>query len=318
MAKKKSDKRTFFDNVRDDHRARLARLSERRGVSQIKSLYDEAIAELERKLRKLGSAKDTFTAHQMRMLLAQAQDGQARIVRRMADGLSDATRDAQVDSLQSLLDDVHRLEKRFSGADVELPLDEAGRFRGVIDGRRQSLLRSHEESLSAYGGDVVMRIEDELSLSLATGESFAEAVERVQTVTETEWWKAERIVRTELMSASNSAQYDGMKALTEEIDDMFVRWEERVNDITYEPFDERVGADSIALHGQVIRPGEVFRFPNSMPDGTSIPPEAEAFIGESWAFPPNRPNDRATISPVRPSWGIPGWRWVNGRRVAWP
>jgi len=312
---KPSKNQAFFDVVRADQRRRVERLTERRSVERMKKLYDEASAELEKKLKKIGAASDSFTAHQHRQLLVQVRDGQAQIAARLVNGLNDATRDISVDALQALLDDVHRLEKKFSGADLSLPLDEAGVFRGVVNRERASMLRAHETSFANYGASVVTKIEDELSLSLVTGESFGEAVDRVAKVAETEWWQAERVVRTESIFAINSTQHAGIVEVASDLGDMYIRWVEHVDDSSFMPLDDRVGEDSIAMHGQVVLPGSMFVFPSTMPDGSPVPKECDRYVGESIAFPPLRPNDRATISPWRPHWGIPAWRLVGGRRV---
>jgi hypothetical protein len=69
-----------------------------------------------------------------------------------------------------------------------------------------------------------------------------------------------------------------------------------------------VADDSLALHGQVAHPGGYFTMP--------IDPDVEErFWGKRWMFPPNRPNDRAVLSPWRPGWGIPAWEFKGGRRV---
>ncbi|MEE9592236.1 MAG: hypothetical protein V3W28_01495, partial [Thermoplasmata archaeon] len=133
-----------------------------------------------------------------------------------------------------------------------------------------------------------------------------------------EWWQAERIARTEALWAANATHADGMRESARTLPDMMMRWTEYVDDATYRPLDDRVDDDSIALHGQVAPVGGVFRFPLSMPTGAPIPRRLQRFIGKSWAHPPNRPNDRSSLSPVRPHWGVSGWQWVNGRRVAWP
>ena len=37
--------------------------------------------------------------------------------------------------------------------------------------------------------------------------------------------------------------------------------------------------------------------------------------GKQFRFPPNRPNDRATLIPWRPEWGLPGYFYQAGRRI---
>lgn len=303
----------IYKDTLDAGRRLLARVA-RRGVAQVKRLYDEAQAEMIKKLAKAARSGAKFTQQQQAIYLVQLRQGEALLARRMAGELGDITLDAQVDSLRGLIKDMTELEKAFTGADVQLPIEEASRFRGIISGRRESMLREHETSLANYTGDVVTKMEDQLSLSLMTGETGIQAIDRVMDVADTEWWQAERIVRTETAWASNATQYDGIVAATEDLPDMMMRWNEYVSD-DGKPLDDRVADDSIAMHGQVAGPGGTFYFPSYMPDGAPIPKNSQHLLGQSWSFPPNRPNDRSTLSPWSPRWGVPGWKWEGGARV---
>lgn len=294
----------------DEHRRRLGRLAERRGVGRIKSFYDRAQEDVARKLSRT-AGKGTFTAFVHRQTLAQLRQGQVQIARHMAGELGDLSEEAQVESLRGLSSTLGRLEQKFTGTRPVLPIDEAARFAGVIDKRRSSLLRMHDVSMANYGGALVGEMEEQLGLSLLEEETTMEAIDRVMGVAENEWWQAERIVRSETAWAYNSAHADGLEEASEELPDLMMRWSEHVDDETFEPLDKRVGVDSIALHGQLAEPGGVFTMPAETPDGE---PVSESLVGQSWAFPPNRPNDRAVIQPWRPGWGIPGWIYRGGER----
>jgi len=304
----------MISQVLNEHRRRLARLAERRGVAQLKHLYDRARAELESKLARASRGVDTFTVHQLRVFSAEIRQGQMLLAKHMTGELGDISLEAQTEALRGLSRDITRLEKHYSGADITLPIDEAARFQGVINGRRESLLRAHETSMARYTANVVTEMEDQLSLSLVEGEAPSATIARVMDASETTWYQAECIARTETAFAFNAASADGMRELAVDLGDLMMRWVEYVSD-DGQPLDKRVGEDSIAMHGQVVKPGENFVFPHTMPDGSAVPDELEHFIGESWAFPPNRPNDRSTISPWRAHWGIPAWQWRNGQRV---
>jgi hypothetical protein len=290
------------------HRQRLVRLAEGRGVSRLKRLYDRAQDELEVKLRRVPAGrKDEFTAHQHRVMLAQARQGQMVIARAMAGESVELSREAQVESLRGLGGWIGRMEKEYVGAAPTLPIDEAARFWGVIDKRRTSLIRAHEASMASYGARVTKSIEEGLGLSLATGETTEQAVDRVRAAANNEWWQAERIVRTEQAWAFNATAADGIAEIAEDVEDLYMRWTEHVTD-EGEPMDDRVGEDSVVMHGQVARPGGLF----TMPRDERV---SESMWGERWSFPPNRPNDRATLLAWRPSWGGLAWELRRGRRV---
>lgn len=298
-----------------EHRRRLERLSQLGSVNELKDLFDAAQAELERKLMVLArKSGNKFTAHSYRMLLAQVRQSQLLLARQLVGGLDEVTRTAQVEGLRSLIQDINKLETHFTGAEVPLPIEEAGRFRGVIDGRRESLLRGSEKSVAKYTSKLVTQMEDDISLAMMTGDDMASAVGRVMNTAQNQWWQAERIVRTEVIGAYNAAQHDGIMETQSQIPDIMMRWTENVDDLSYTPLDDRVSEDSIAMHGQVAPAGGFFYFPNTMPGGGPLTPDIARFTGQSWTFPPMRPNDRAALMPWRSHWGIPAWKW-QGMRV---
>lgn len=301
----------------DEHRRRLDRLATRRAVAPLKKLYDSAVTDLVAKLRRLRGQKDTFSAFQRRALLAQVRAGQITLARRLAGELGDVSEEAQTEALQGLSRDLNRLEREFTGATVPLAIDEASRFAGIVDKRRTSLLKMHATSMARYGANTVGKVEEQLALSMVQSENTGEAIDRVEETIDGQWWQAERIVRTETAWAYNATHYDGIRDAARELGDLRMRWTEYVNDTTYAPLDDRVGVDSIAMHGQVAAVGSEFvmppRAPHADADGNTAVPQS--LVGMRWAFPPNRPNDRSVILPWRPHWGIPGWEYRGGRRV---
>lgn len=302
---------TEHRKVLDLHRQRLVRLVEHRGVRRLKSLYDRAQDELATKIKRtVPGRKDRFEAHQHRVVLAQLRQGQAVISAHLAGESGDISREVQVESLRGLSSSIGRLERAYRGAAVDLPIEEAARFWGVIDRRRTSLLRAHETSMAHYGARLVGKMEEHLALSLAQGETTEDAIDRVLDTTSgtagVEWWKAEQIVRTEWSWAYNATHADGIAEVAKDVDDIYSRWVEHVTDDGV-PLDARVGADSIVLHGQVTRPGELFTMPNDARVSTKL-------WGKQWAFPPDRPNDRAVIAAWRPHWGGLAYEMRAGRR----
>lgn len=294
------------------HRARLDRLLDRRGLAPMKRLYDEAAAGMDRRLRQtIGRLPGSFTEHQQRLALAQLKQGQALISKRLAGELGDLTLEAQKEALRGLSAGLTKLERVFTGAEITLPVDEAARFAGVIDQRRTSLLKMHSESMGRYGARVVTDMEGALSASLIMGETPNAAIDRIQEVMEGEWYQAERIVRTETAWAHNATTRDGLEDAAEELPDLRMQWNEQVDEAG-NPLDDRVGLDSLAMHGQVADVDGEFTMPPKTRDGQAV---SSGLVGESWAFPPNRPNDRAIVVPWRKEWGVPGWEFKGGRRV---
>lgn len=308
--------RRGYEKVLSAHRNKLARIAEQRGVNRVHAMYSRAQEEMTAKIRRLApDRRGSFTAYHHKLVLGQIKQGQAVIAKKMAGELGDISRDAQIEALRGVSQDLTALESLYSGVDVVLPIDEASIFWGIIDERAPSLLAMHDVSMNRYGARLVGEMQDELALSLAEGETVDQAIDRILDVADLQWWQGERIVRTETSRAFNLSAADGYEEAAQELPDLQMRWCEHVAD-DGQPLDERVGVDSIAMHGQITDPGGVFVMPPMTPDGRLVSP---SLIGQAWECPPNRPNDRSVISAWRPGWGIPAWRWegdaVGGRRV---
>lgn len=107
----------------------------------------------------------------------------------------------------------------------------------------------------------------------------------------------------------NLAQAAALQAIPSEPGELiWGRWTERIDDASGIPLDKRVAQDSFVLHGQVARPGGTFTMP-------ADPRAPTRMVGQSWAHPPNRPNDRSVYVPWRRAWGVPGWVYQGGRRI---
>lgn len=300
-----------FDQAVKLHRAALDRLLDKRSLPSLQKFYEGAQAELARKLNRLYRAgrQDTMTALQLRQMLEQVKLAQKDIAQELAAGLRPVAKEAQREGVRQVARTFVDLEKHYTGATITVPLEEAATFAGLVEGRAPSLIRSIDTSFARYGATVTQQIEKELALSLATGDTQAEAINRIERAANIEWWRAERIVRTELSMSYNSGHVASTQLLGDEFDDVWNRWCEYVDDTTGRPLDNRVAIDSIVLHGQVARPGKPF----VMPPDERVP---ATLWGKTFLNGPNRPNDRSVTMPWRPHWGTPAWEWRDGRKVS--
>jgi len=302
------------------HRNRLERVAVGGALGPLKKVYEDAQAALVSRVAKAVKAKrgDTFTVHQQRQALVQLREGQRLITQRLAGKMGPLSVKASEASLKGLAGDVARLSKHFTGSELTLPVEEASVFAGVIQRRAPSMLRQHATSMARYGVNIVQKVEQGLAVTLLKGESSSEAMDGVAELIDGEWWQGERIVRTEMAYAFNATHADGMVESAAALPSLRMRWEEHC-DNDGEPLDDRVAVDSLAMHGQVTIPGGSFTMPPTSPvatpgkkGGTIVP---AALVGLSWEFPPNRPNDRAVLSPWMEDWGVPGWLWAGGKRL---
>ncbi len=317
VARDRKPSPVFYEQVSREHLRALERVAERGSAARLKKLYESALAELERSSRALFRShdlRDTFTAHQRRVVIAQLRAGIRALSIRMGEELAAHAREAATEGASTTVRNIHQLEAHYTGTTPVLPVEEASRFVGAYGPGRRSLLRDASmhgglrisTSMARYGAYLVTGFEQDMAQSLIRGETLDGAIDRIQTRGDLEWYAAERIARTESAHAFNQSANDSIEVAREVLPDITNRWCEHISDITGAPFDNRVAADSVAMHGQIANRG-LFTMPPS-----------ERVDSKRWnlkfAFPPNRPNDRAVVAPWRPHWGIPAWRW-EGRRV---
>lgn len=296
-----------------DQQRKIDRLVQARGVAPVRSIYADILRQLEGAVDEL---PETYSATVRAGMLAQVRAGMVRFISQGATALDAATADAMATASRDAFQLLATMEHQFTGAVLPLPIGQIARLRGLKEAPA-SLLRAHQRSLSRYGAHVVTRAEEELAASLALGESTHQAMDRLDGMVDGEWYRAERIVRTEYAHAYNGEHRETYDAASEEFDgDLWSQWSEHVS-ADGSPLDDRVAVDSLAMHGQVARPGELFTQPptSPAPDAKGRTDVPAGLVGQSWEFPPNRPNDRSVLIPWRPHWEIPGWVWRDGRRM---
>ncbi len=239
-----------------------------------------------------GLEEDTFTVTQLRTMLAQVREVTIDLTHKMQStilkhGLK-AGRRATHHSIRYL----KSAQKAFA-LSQPLALHEASMFHHTKHKTRKSLLRriagdrthpGHLGILRRYGVETIRDFETELRVGLITKKSHHQMVHALRKKSHflrgkpAHW--AHRIVRTELMGAYNRGHHETIRAANEQLGDMVK--------ILSATFDDRTGADSYAVHGQIRRPDEMF----------------ESWFGP-YEAPPNRPNDREIVVGHRISWPIP-------------
>jgi hypothetical protein len=292
------------------HRRRVQRVVDQGSVRPLRQLYEDSILRTQRALErqiKLGRGT-SYTAQHHRIMLAQLRVGVRELTDQIGASVALKAREAQVESLRTLVSNIQQADQLAVGMAPTMPLEEAAVFYGVLQGVDPSLSRAYQTTMQTYGTQTINRVELELGAMLASGVSSYDAVGNVTAIIQGERWRAERIVRTEVMHAYNAAHERGLVEASRTIPMLYSRWTENIDDMTGRAYDNRVAADSFALHGQLSRPGGMF----TMPPANLVSPK---LWGTQFMFPPNRPNDRATVLPWRPEWGLPGYFYQAGRRI---
>ena len=287
---------SVIDQVVRLHRAQLAGIVELGGVRKTMALYEQARSEIEAKLAVLRRAGEgmTFSAQHMRMILLQINDGLRSFRQDFGPELSKQSRTAADLARHHLVTAIRKLEKRYSGIEPVLQVEEASVFSGLYKGIEPSLLNRHRTLMSAYSLPTIERVKRQLALSLIQGENLDHVIDRVAGaggIVDAERWRAARIARTEMSYAYGQTSQRCMVETAKEIPDLCKR--------LAATFDNRTGADSIALNGQVQPVSAPFVWMKKTKSGVER---------VEYMAPPNRPNDRECVVPWRAAYPEPSAR----------
>lgn len=273
----------------------------RRLLRVLKASRDELAA----RLQNQPAGKGAFTATRLQLTLKQVEDVTKRLTKRLRSELVDQAEDTAEDAAQHVVDYMTRADRAFRGISSQgLRLKEASLFDRAIAGARSSMLRrllstgtpaAAPEDMSAphpakqgvlerYGVETVGSFEGVLQRAMVTGASWAEVRDGLVSESpflqgQPRFW-AERIARTETLSAHNRSSWESIRAADDQLGDMCK--------ILSAVFDDRTGWDSYQVHGQIRLPDQAFEWE-----------------GGAYQAPPNRPNDREVVVPHRIAWPIP-------------
>jgi hypothetical protein len=183
-----------------------------------------------------------------------------------------------------------------------------GEHRGRVEEQRAQSIASAVAAVDASLQELLARKVAALSTAQPEEGGAQDLVTDLHDALEGQWWRVERVANTETAHAFNLAQAVALAALSRAVPGLMQRWTEKI-DLDGNPLDDKVADDSMELHAQLAPLGGKF----IMPPNTRV---WEGMIGKTWYHPPNRPNDRAVLTPWAPGWGIPGWVWT-GRTRRW-
>lgn len=301
--------RRYLAILREQQR-RLEALANSQGAVPLRRNYDALIDDI---TKVSGSGK--VDAAGQREILARTRQAMTKFIRIGSGVLDSAAAHIVTATAGQAFNVVAALEKDRTGR--SLVVSDRGRDAIASAGPKPStLIGAHERSLARYGAHVVIKVQEQIGTGIAIGETHTEILDRVMRTADMEWYQADRIVRTELSYAGNSAAREAIGKEHEILGDVFSQWTENADE-DGRPLDAIVCVDSLALHGQIASFGQSFIMPPTSvyPDARGRTEVPEKMIGKTWDHPPNRPNDRSVIGPWRPHWATPGWRWENGRRI---
>ena len=279
-------------------RDRFTAASTEAARSRLLPVLHAAEVELAARLKRATGSALLYTAAVAAAYRVQVDAVTRALSKHLAEAVADLSTKASGESAHALVTQL-RLAEAALGSDPRpaLSIAQVARLTGAL-GRDTSLLQHFLDrgnaSAVSYGQQIISGFEDVIAKGLATGASTDAVSDALLTKSpqglQGAWWRAERIARTEVSYAYNVTAKEGTKQVSEFFPDAMSRWVEHVSDETRQPLDDRVGKDSLRLHGQLRLPGQAFH---------DIVNKRDVFE------PPNRPNDRATLTVWRAAWGPP-------------
>lgn len=261
---------------------------------------EDLVYEARRELRGKGRQKmGPVLAGSMLLLLGRRATG-------LANRIGGALASSSTTTLRESVRGLGRFLYRADGKPT--PLDDPTVAERIVQRYQVQAAAEREAAAVQTTRNLVQRIYTQVQQSAAQEFDAHDALEGLEITAERQWYQVECLVQTETSRAYNRALSDGIAEAAIEIPDLCARWTEYVDDFTRRPLDNRVGADSLVLHGQIARPGGIFTMPlDAIVKG--------GMQGQSWRHPPNRPRDRAVLNPWRREWGIPSYLYQNGARI---
>jgi len=287
-------------------RRRSDRLIDRTVMSPVRRSYDENIGRIVSGLGRLfkGTTRNIATSQTLAATLSFLRTAVPGLSQQVTDALFNANRGTTAEAIRSTSRFVSVVQQ------VASPIEDELTMARITFARREALKELQRRASEASAADLLSTLEKRIRRLPISDLKISEMLTEAGIALDDEWWRTERTVRTVTSSVYNAAQADAIAEIAQEpaFRKMKNRWTERIDDVTGQPFDDRVAPDSMVLHGQVTKPSGLFTMPPS-------PRVNVDMHGKSWSHPPNRPNDRAVLTPWMQGWKVPAWVWQGGSRI---
>lgn len=269
------------------HRSQLQGVIELGGIRKVRAKYETIRAELEAELAGLRRAGkgETFTAYHLRQVLLQVRDGLKVFQTGLATELDNNGLATATLAQRHVVSAIKAFERRFSGTEPVLRLEEAGVFAKVYEGIHPTLLHRYYRLTSNYPMKTLERVRNDLALSMLRGDGVDQAVARIASkggIFDRERWRAERIVRTEGSWAYGVTTQRSLNEVSHQVPGLQKRW--------VETMDARTGEDSKEMNGQTVPFDQPFIWMKKTAHGVE---RVEVMHS------PNRPQDRSVTIPWR-------------------
>lgn len=273
---------SFFDEVDslgivEQHIKEVLKLEDDEANKLLKR-YREVRTELSDRLDRVPT--DTFTAQQLRGVLAQVDGAIFAMTSSLQTGIKDSAFKSAMKGIEHQIKEIKVFSDKFLGAVVPINLN----AQLIAQDTNNFLINRYDASLKAYGEDLRGSITQVLSNEALIQSPYATVIRKLRLFFSGEEWKLHRIARTELHNVYNLGKMDGMAEVKDQVLPDLMK-------TLIHPMDNRTGADSMyAAKLDLIAPiDEPFKY---------------RWQGK-WRIymaPPDRPNDRSILVPYRQVW----------------
>jgi hypothetical protein len=230
--------------------------------------------------RLLTTTRGSFTEAQLKIVLGLIDTALVALERKIIGEIRIGVDMLQDQAIEDLVKEFNYFEKEFRGILQPIPLDI------VLESTKKQnyLFNQYKSSIRSYNLQLRSQMEHVMSQSLIEKVNAHVMVHRIMRSFANEQWKVHRIVRTELHNIYNVSKTKGMMIMKK-------KYASDLKKGLIHPMDERTGEDSkeLAKMNPIIDIDKKF---------------VQIYNGKKYVFmvPPNRPNDRAILIPVRKSW----------------
>ena len=301
-----------FSRLVDQQLDDAAEFTKVSGMERIQKVLARAERQLVQRLSQAeglkGAGRDSFTGMQARIALKQVRATTRFVQKGIRDTLVGLANDSAEEAGENLADFMRRADEMFRGiGTAPIAIDTAKMIDVATAGVNSSVLSRLASSgepiagadmhahpakagiLERYGTQTIAHFQDILQAGVIAKTSAREMREQLLEIhafsgksfeaggSPAMW--AKRIIRTESMAIRNRATLESTRSLDNQIGGI-------VKIIT-SVFDNRTGADSYAVHGQIRRPEEAF----------------QSWYG-FYQHPPDRPNDRSCQVAFNVTWPL--------------
>ena len=232
------------------------------------------------KTQLTGTIKGTFTEARLKGVLVQVESTIRALNKEVNGELLIGVQMSTEQSIEDLIKEVNRFEKKFAGITTKLPDD------AIITALepKNFLINQYQSSIRRFNEELRNEIQRVLTEGIIERIPFDRIVDRIANEMAIEEFKVLRIARTELHQIYNVSKIIGMRELRQkELPDL--------KKALVHPMDARTAEDSrlLAKLKPVVDIDKPFKF---------------TFKGKERVFmsPPDRPNDRAILVPFREAW----------------